>query len=282
MYPSVSKYAKYPVEHPEIITSNFKELSNYFGLAKVKVLAPNNLFHPVLLYLTGDRKLKFPLCKRCADIEYQDKCTCSDEERAIVGTWCTPELDLALSKGYKILNFYEIYHFKETSEYDRVKGTGIVRRIRQFILKIEAGSIRISNRMKSEEQKLEYIAQYAEKEKIRLEYNQIRKNPGLHTLAIFCMNSFWGMFGQRLNMTQTSFLYETEVEKCFQLLSDPQKEITDFHIVSEDMIQLEYLHNSSFIPADFKTNVFWRVLQPAWRGCTSTSYWKSPRRKPCT
>ena len=57
-------------------------------------------------------------------------------------------------------------------------------------------------------------------------------------------------------MSQTMFLYDTEVDKFFQLLSDPTKEVSDFHIVCDDMIQLEFTNDSSFLPLDFKTNVF--------------------------
>uniref|UniRef100_A0A8W8MKJ3 Uncharacterized protein n=1 Tax=Magallana gigas TaxID=29159 RepID=A0A8W8MKJ3_MAGGI len=54
----------------------------------------------------------------CADDENQNDCTCSLEERAITGTWCTPEIQMAMSKGYTILNIYEVYHFAESSMYD--------------------------------------------------------------------------------------------------------------------------------------------------------------------
>ena len=221
------------------------------------MLPPRNLFHPVLPYTTRDGKLKFPLCKRCADIEFQDKCTCSDKDRAIVGTWCTPELELAVSKGYKILKFYEVYHFNDTSEYDRKTGTGgLFAGYVNMFLKLKQEASGFPNECETEEEKLDYIVKYAEKENIQLDYDQIKKNPGLRTLAKLCLNSFWGKFGQRLNMSQTKFLYDTEVDKFFQLLSDPTKEVSDFHIVSDDMIQLEYANDSSFLPVDFKTNVF--------------------------
>jgi hypothetical protein len=45
-------------------------------------------------------------------------CTCSDEKRAITGTYCTPELSKAIDKGYKILKVYEVYHWNETTQYD--------------------------------------------------------------------------------------------------------------------------------------------------------------------
>jgi len=123
LYPSVNKYGRYPVGHPEIITSEFKDISEYFGIAKAKILPPKRLYHPVLPYLSNG-KLKFPLCRTCADNENQDDCTCTDEERILTGTWCTPEIELACLKGYEIKKIYEIYHFKESSVYDRTTGEG--------------------------------------------------------------------------------------------------------------------------------------------------------------
>jgi hypothetical protein len=93
--PAVLKYEKFPVGHPEVI------------IAKVKVLPPRNLYHPVLPYTSGG-KLKFPLCRTCADNE-SHPCQCSTDQRAMVGTWCTPELMKAIEKGYKILKIYEVY-----------------------------------------------------------------------------------------------------------------------------------------------------------------------------
>jgi len=43
---------------------------------------------------------------------------CNDDERAMIGTWYTPELVKATELGYTILKIYEVYHFNETSQYD--------------------------------------------------------------------------------------------------------------------------------------------------------------------
>ena len=103
--------------HPEIITKDFKPLDEYFGMAKVKVLPPRELYHPVLPYRSNG-KLKFPLCRSCADNENQKICDCSNASRMMEGTWCTPELNMAVHKGYRILKVYEVYHWKETTQYN--------------------------------------------------------------------------------------------------------------------------------------------------------------------
>ena len=98
LYPYVNKYCEYPRGHPEIITNPVRDLSVYFGIAKVKILPPRGLYHPVLPYRSCG-KLKFPLCRTCADKEALEPCQCSDEDRCLLGTWCIPELDKAVEKG---------------------------------------------------------------------------------------------------------------------------------------------------------------------------------------
>ena len=65
-------------------------------------------------------------------------------------------------------------------------------------------------------------------------------------------------------MKQSSFLYEHEADKFFQLLTDTRKEVRDFHVISDRIIQMEYLDNSSFLHIDFKTNVFLASFTTCW------------------
>lgn len=67
LYPSINKYGTYPIGHPVIIVKpSDQEIPHYFGIAKVDVLAPEQLFHPVLHIRLND-KLLFTLCKQCAE-----------------------------------------------------------------------------------------------------------------------------------------------------------------------------------------------------------------------
>ena len=48
----------------------------------------------------------------------QTPCACSDEDRTMTGTWCTPELQTAIRLGYKVLKMYEVYHWETTTQYN--------------------------------------------------------------------------------------------------------------------------------------------------------------------
>ena len=66
--------------------------------------------------------------------------------------------------------------------------------------------------IKTPEDAKEYIDRYFEKEGVSLDGEKIEKNPGMRALAKLCLNSFWGKFGQRLNLKQSQFFHETEVD----------------------------------------------------------------------
>lgn len=109
---------KCPITKPEELRALCR------GYISCKVLAPGNLFLPVLPYRSD--KLMFALCKSkftykiilltaCAEECCQEKCKHNDEERALYGTWTTVELEVALEKGYRILEVYGAVHFDNWS-----------------------------------------------------------------------------------------------------------------------------------------------------------------------
>ncbi|MET0103898.1 MAG: DNA polymerase, partial [Sedimenticola sp.] len=264
LYPWVNKYAEYPVGHPKIITKDFDDLSEYFGIAKVKVLPPRQLYHPVLPYRSNG-KLKFPLCRTCADIENPDQCTCTDEERMLTGTWCTPELLTAVRLGYTIVTIYEVYHWETTTQYnpDTREGGLFAHYINTF-LKFKQEASGPPEWIQSQQDLLTYIQQYFEKEGVSMDAEKIAKNPGLRALAKLCLNSFWGKFGQRLNMRQTSFFHEVEANQFFQIFTDPMKEPQNFHILTNDIIQLEWAYKTESQPEDNKTNIYLATFTTCW------------------
>ena len=110
----------------------------------------------------------------------------------------------------------------------------------------------------------EYIDRYFEKEGVSLDGEKIEKNPGLRALAKLCLNSFWGKFGQRLNLKQSQFYHETEADAFFRVLSDPTKEVQDFHIVANDTIQVEWIYKKDCQPEDNKTNIYLATFTTCW------------------
>ena len=120
------------------------------------------------------------------------------------------------------------------------------------------------NWIKTPEDAKEYIDRYFEKEGVSLDGEKIEKNPGMRALAKLCLNSFWGKFGQRLNLKQSQFFHETEVDAFFRVLSDPTKDVQDFHIVANDTIQVEWTYKKDCQPVDNKTNIYLATFTTCW------------------
>ncbi len=74
---------------------------------KCKVLPPRGIYIPVCLRKCNGTLL-FSLCRTCGE-SYQSECTHTVSERAFVGTWVTDELKMAITKGYELLECYEVW-----------------------------------------------------------------------------------------------------------------------------------------------------------------------------
>ena len=252
LYPTVNKYDQYPVGHPKIITTDFQALEEYFGLIKLSILPPRKLYHPVLPFRSNG-KLMFPLCGTCVQKQSSQTCKCSDSERTLTGTWTTIEVNKAIENGYIVQKIYEVYHFPESTQYDPSTGQGglFSAYVNRF-LKVKQEASGWPEWCKTESDKTKYIHDYQKKEGIHLE--SVEKNPGLRSLAKLCLNSFWGKFGQRQNMRQSKII--SDAAEFYKLLTNQSRKLSDWHILNDDMVQLEWEYASEFVPEDLTTNIF--------------------------
>ena len=123
----------------------------------------------------------FSLCRTCTENYQQSPCEHRDTERAITGTWVTDELKEALTQGYKM---YEIWNFNDIAQYDPHTKTGIL--FTEYInifLKVKQEASGWPDWCTTKEAKQRYIKVYYNTEGILLNYNKIRNNPGLQSLA---------------------------------------------------------------------------------------------------
>ena len=282
LYPHILKYRRFPEEHLERITSNFQQCLftpcngdcfysscegkhwtlPYFGVMQVTVLPPTDLIHPVLSSKCNG-KLKFPLCYKCACNENEDMCTCLDNDRMFTHTYCTPELEVAINMGYTIIQIHEVLHWKETEMYNPVtKQGGFFTQYINTFLKLKQESSGYPQNVKSEEEKQTYIDQYLDHEGILLEKECIDKNAGLRSLSELALNSFYGKFGQRTNMKKTLFV--KDIKQLMQILTDPGKLLMNFHIMNDDVIQVEYKNTEDFECQSFNTNVTIAAFCTSW------------------
>ena len=115
LYPWVNLQGEYAVGHPTFIYQTYT-ISHPIS---VQPNAPS--FHPRVstIHICHD-KLTFPLCHACIEeiisralLDKKSACHHTDDQRALTGTWCTPELEAAVQKGYTIMHIHEVWHFAE-------------------------------------------------------------------------------------------------------------------------------------------------------------------------
>ena len=262
LYPWVNKNCVYPIGHPTILTQpRDQDITHYFGIALVDILAPANLFHPVLPVRSGN-KLTFPLCGKCvqeeqskAMLERTHVCDHTPEERILRGTWCTPEIEKAVEKGYRVIKIHEVWHFPQQKE-------GLFREYVNTWLKLKQEAAGWPQWADTEAKKQQYLSQYREREGIELDYASIQKNPGRKGTAKLMLNSFWGKFGERPNKPKTVTI--TSPSQLFPLLFNSHTNLTTLRICNEDVLEAVYTEIEENIIPSNKTNVFIAAFTTAW------------------
>ena len=241
LYPFVNKYCRYPVGHPEIISNATVEnmlMKKYFGLVCCTIVPPTDLLHPVLPYRCS-QKLTFPLCAACVhefiDVPLREKtvddCHHTDEERALTGTWCTPELEKALEKGYRLQHIHQVYHFKESR-------VGLFGDYINTWLKLKEEASEYPAHCTTAHLQREHVRHWAEREGIGLHHADIQKNPGRRFLSKQMLNSMWGKFGQQTNKIQVKEFIEPV--EFWQFLDSSTHDIRWVSPVHEDRVEVHY------------------------------------------
>ena len=256
LYPTINKYGVYPVGHPQIIVNPLDQnIDSYFGIAKVSVLAPKKLLHPVLP-VKYNEKLLFPLCLKCVEAQAErpwyertNLCPHSDEERLMIGGWCTSELQKAIEKGYKILKIHEVWNFPKDQ-----RKTGLFAPYVNTWLKHKTEASGWPSHCVTEEDKKDYVQQYFTHEGIKLDPERIEKNPGRKQVAKLMLNSFWEKFGENEHRTQTQAISDEDIwQKIIQYDSIMVK---DVRIFNEDVMEVSTMKYENAYKSCGKINVF--------------------------
>ena len=190
LHPYVNKTKTYPVGHPDILVNPVdQDIGSYFGIAKVNILPPPQLYHPVLPKQINS-KLMFPLCTKCAetqqDLPWLDRtkvCSHTNDERAKIGTWSTPKLHKAVELGKRIVKIYEVWNFPEDQRKEGLFADYVNRWLKN---KTEASGW--PKNCVTEEAKTEYIHAYYAHEGVQLEPEKVAKNGGRKQVAKLMLN----------------------------------------------------------------------------------------------
>ena len=263
LYPYEFSEKQYPAKHPEILVEpGTTDISNWFGLIKCKVLPPRKLYHPVLP-VHAEGKLLFPLCQSCIPIELEKalpfrtcQCNHTEEERCIVGTWCSPELKKAVEKGYQIVHVYEVHHFKETME-------GVSPSYIKTWMAVKAENSKLPSWVQTMEDKERFAQHYQSTMGITLDPNKLNgENKGLRQIGKIRMNSSWGRFAMRANKPKTVVV--TSLIDLHKYLNSDKHQFKAPRIIDDQTIELTYINKEEDADLARDTNIYIAAFTTCW------------------
>ena len=238
LYPSVQALCKYPIGHPvrlngadEISKHGEFDIDKYFGFVYCKVQSNPDLRIPVLP--EKGEKLTF-------------------RHGVLTGVWHTAELDLAIKRGYTVLDVYEIIHFPETST---DLWTSYIKTF--FKTKTECDFREKANETPEElhVRKLQIIEMYKNAEvPVELEYDKLEANEPLKFVSKICLNSLWGKFAQRDNQLQT-VVFKNDVIGFYKLMFSDVFEAVSECFLDEDTVEVKYKYRKDLIRGTPNTNI---------------------------
>ncbi|XP_068734550.1 uncharacterized protein [Montipora capricornis] len=216
-------------------------------------LYPWGLYHPVLPYRSHD-KLTFPLCCTCVEeniskplLDKTSACHHKDDQLALVGTWCTPELEVAIQEGYTITYIHEVWHSEK-------RRRELFRSYMDTCLKIKEEASGWPEVCTTPALKQAHIDDYNAQERIHLVASKIKKNPGLRALAKMMLNLMWGKFGQCINKTQVREF--TDPQPFVQFLDSDQHDVRYVSSLTENRVEIHYKLRAHDVLPSPNLNIF--------------------------
>lgn len=162
-------------------------------------------------------------------------------------------MKLAITKGYQIVNIHEIWSYKVTQYDPKTRTGGLFSGYINAFLKVKAEASGWPQSCKTPEEKPAYINEFLEREGVLLDESKIGYNAALRQLAKTQLNSFWGRFGMRPDLTRTVLIkcYDELVNKMF----DHNIEIHSIIPINDDNMLLMYKELEIACITDKSTNV---------------------------
>ncbi|XP_031330124.1 uncharacterized protein LOC116182909 [Photinus pyralis] len=215
-----------------VVNDELKAFIQNLGDQDDEPLNPRDAFY-------GGRTNASKLYHKCDGIKLNEgECQHSEAERSFVGTFVADELRKAIAKNYKILDVFEIWEY-EMNVYDKqTKQGGLFSRYIDTFLKLKQEASGWPSHCTTNAKKLKYISDYFAREGVQLDFSNIKKNPGLRYLAKLMLNSFWGKFGQRENLPQSTIVYEPK--DFFKLFTDPLVQVQSIIPVNDNVVVVNW------------------------------------------
>ena len=223
--------------------------NSVMGAILVKILPPQCLIAPFLLYRKKNNSVVNTLCKQCAETNSK-QCFHSNEERSWIGTYMISEIEFALKLNYSICQIYEAHVYTDSAFI-----------LRDFIQKLNFLKTKYTDcfeNITSHEEQLKYCSYLNNKMKLDsqnfiLKPETITPNPARRYFYKLLCNALFGKFIQRSDKTDMKFV-NTQDEINDTYFSPT--EILDFICPNENICLLFVKKNVLKLPPNRKINVY--------------------------
>lgn len=234
-----------PTGFPEVIQRpvSYQLDHERLGIAKVKIHPPFQLYAPFLSLQVpsrvnvGSYEVLYGLCRTCMTERRGQSCTHSIEERSFIGTWTLTELRHAVSLGYQVQEWIEVWEYPTKSK----------ELFRSFIVPF------MKNKICSKASGLVCDGVFTEKGHKVAQYlfeitgesvtpEDFSNDPARRTVAKLIQNAFTGKWGQKEEYANSGTFYSNDMPKCMKIINDPNINITYLEVLDEqgEMISLQY------------------------------------------
>jgi hypothetical protein len=144
------------------------------------------------------------------------------------------EVRLAVQKGYKILEIYEVYEYTLT-QYDPKTGHGgLFAEYIYTFLKLKAEASGYPDWVRTPDDEYKYVQAFWESEGIRLDKVAIKYNAAKRGLAKLRLNSMWPKMTERLNRPQTKLI--SEPQELYRLLAPADIEVCSMFLANDKVV----------------------------------------------
>ena len=219
------------------------------GAILLKILPPQTLFAPFLLYRKRDGTTVNSLCKTCSELQIKN-CKHTDDQRAFLGTYMISEVEFALTLGYKVLQIYEA-HIYTSNDYI----------LKDFVQKVnfyKTLSTNCFDKSMSNLEKKSYADFLNQKmeltdPKYRINCSNVEPNEARRNFYKLLSNALFGKFIQRSDNLEITFVKsQEELEDIYF----SNRTIKDFICPYENICMLFLEKDVTKLPPNRKQNVY--------------------------
>lgn len=151
----------------------------FLGLIYGRFLAPPTIRYAVLPYRTRETKhLVFAICAACAEEKnVSRRCRHAEHERSFVASFTHFELNLALARGYKVMDVYEVWHWPEGQWVSDAQNNGLFSDYMSEFLRMKIESSGWPDTVTDEALRAEYVEKCFRDNGIRISEDAVALNP---------------------------------------------------------------------------------------------------------